>query len=396
MAIKLIRTDSSGRKYWQVDWRPQGAKGPHRYRTLVGTRLDAQRFLDDQQAYRTNIKAGLAAPARRLADAVKDYLSSAEADKEEGHLKNVRRTLRALVAEFPAAATAEAVTAGWLREWRTRRAGQSARKVFRAAAGGQPRELELGRKVSARTVNRELAEIRAFLAHELEEDRLRENPAERVKKLEEEAPRERWLWPAEYAAIWERACPEIRDALDVYVTTGLRWRELVELRSEDLRELDLVVLGKAGNWLTLPVGPELRRILRRRVAAGKRWRYLASISHRLYALCDAAEVERVSVKALRTTCCCWLLGADMNPYWVSARLGHASVQTTQEHYALVPSDFRQRWPQEVRKLLHEVTDIRQTLPVRKRSKKGAGRSHPAPPQRENGGARSSMVRAADS
>jgi len=324
MAVRKIGTDARGREIWRVDYREGGAGSTRRRVRIVGTRREALALAADVAARKINQRAGVAGPARPLAEAAEEYLRDLEVDHRWGYVRNVRRTL-ATVGKLVGRASTEALTAAWLERYRQKRA----------------------RTVSARTCNQEIAEVRAFLAAEVRKGHLEANPATRLRNLRETKHPARWLRPAEYAALWEAAKPAIRDAMDVLVTTGMRLGELRALAPEqvvagsiELRE------RKARDWLVQPAGPLLLAVLSPRLRDIP-WPYLSRLSNHLAALRARMGLPRIGAHALRHTCACWLVAAGVDLYRVKSWLGHSSVVTT-ERYARLVLGFD--WAKEARQL----------------------------------------------
>lgn len=318
MGIKRLGADARGRVEWRVDWY---AHGRRHYQRMVGDRAVAERFLADRRAERLNAAAGIVAPAAQLRVAVKEYLATAERHNREGYVSNLRRTLRGLTGP-----TVAAVNYDWLIQYQRRRS----------------------REVSARTVNRELAEIRAFLEWEVNAGRLAENPASRVRPLRVDQKPTRWFTPAEYGALWKAAKPNMRDLMDVYLCTGLRWRELARA---DFTGHGLVITGRKGRdvlhqRLSEPVQAVFRAHQDAR-GSGVSWPWLGRVSHRLAKLCASAGHPRAGVHALRHTCATWALACGVDPYRLRQHLGHKSVTQT-EAYEGAAEGFN--WREEARAL----------------------------------------------
>ncbi len=316
---KFLGNDANGSGRWQCDWYPHGAQGPRKRRTIYGTREDAEKFLAERRAERRNRAAGFFTPAP-LADAVRLYVETMKADHRKGHWRNVERTLARLVRELPGKTTAEDVTYGYLIDYRRRRQAESGEHTKRP--------------VTAQTIKREMAEIRAFLEAEVQAGRLMDNPAARIKPLRCDAKPGRWLTPGEFATIYSMAPEHVRDAMDVLVGTGLRLGELLALKPGHVRGNALeVVERKARDFLHLRVGPALLAVLSPRLA-DLPWPGLKSLSCTLARLARKAGLPRLGAHAFRHSAATWLLAAGVDIYRIRYRLGHSSVTVTERYSKL--------------------------------------------------------------
>jgi integrase len=89
-------------------------------------------------------------------------------------------------------------------------------------------------EVKPASVNRELALIKHFLTKAVEWNKLKENPAKKVKLLKGEVKRTRFLMPDEIQTLLGNCDPRVRDIVTVTVHTGMRAGEIHSLRRDQV------------------------------------------------------------------------------------------------------------------------------------------------------------------
>jgi len=273
---------------------------------------------------------------------------------------------------------------------KTRRAyGMDVGELARWAAGRDPEAVDYrmlrryaahltssaregGRALSAPTVARKFASIRAFYRHLVERGELEQNPADLVSHGRRRSPLPKLLRTDELTALLDRIPArtplEIRDRamLELTYSCGLRCEEVVNLDHGDLDfdAEELRVTGKGSKTRVIPVGEPAQRALER---------YLASARPTLLNPAEPAEPalflskrgRRLSPSDVRRRLTLWLrnagLAADASPHAlrhsfathlleggadlraIQELLGHSSVSTTQIYTRVESARLRRQY-----------------------------------------------------
>ncbi len=229
---------------------------------------------------------------------------------------------------------------------------------------------EGGRSLSAPTVARKFASIRAFFRSLVDRGELAQNPADLVSHGRRRSPLPKLLRTDELTALLDRIPArtplEMRDRamLELTYSCGLRCEEVVNLDAGDL-DFDveeLRVLGKGSKTRVVPVGEPAQRAMERYLAKGrpplvqepeepalflsKRGRRLSpsDVRRRLRLwLRNAGLSAEASPHALRHSFATHLLegGADLRA--IQELLGHASVSTTQTYTRVESARLRRQY-----------------------------------------------------
>lgn len=214
------------------------------------------------------------------------------------------------------------------------------------------------------TVNKEIGMFSAALnwaRYELEWDA--PNPFMR-KRLKEAAPRNRWLTPAEAAALL-RAAQELpravwlADFIAIGLYTGLRPGEILALECSrvDLSRNLIYFAGsdqKNGKDGSVPINARARAafIARARFRASwcadspwvfcnKEGERIASVKKSFAAAVKAAGLKDVHPHDLRRTCASWLAQAGESIHAICRLLRHSDIRVTERVYAhLSPDSLR--------------------------------------------------------
>jgi len=232
---------------------------------------------------------------------------------------------------------------------------------------------EGGRSLSAPTVARKFASIRAFFRSLVDRGELAQNPADLVSHGRRRSPLPKLLRTDELTALLDRIPArtplEMRDRamLELTYSCGLRCEEVVNLDAGDL-DFDveeLRVLGKGSKTRVVPVGEPAQRAMERYLSKGrpalvqapaevaepalflsKRGRRLSpsDVRRRLRLwLRNAGLSAEASPHALRHSFATHLLegGADLRA--IQELLGHASVSTTQTYTRVESARLRRQY-----------------------------------------------------
>jgi integrase len=207
------------------------------------------------------------------------------------------------------------------------------------------------------SINLELTILRTVFNRAIAWQFLRENPAKTVQKLPRPEGKTRFLTDEEQHAVLAVASPELTRAVRLGALTGLRRRELTQLRPEDinLERKTLTVAGefaKTGKSRTLPVSPQLRALLEECLAArrnaptvlvdhnGTTWSPFC-FADAFRRACKAALHESLGPHVLRHTFCSRLVMAGVDIRTVQELAGHASIVMTMRYAHLTPDHKQQ-------------------------------------------------------
>jgi len=103
-------------------------------------------------------------------------------------------------------------------------------------------------KVKPATVNREIALLKTMFTKAIEWGKLRENPAKKVKLLEGEIKRVRFLIPSEIQNLLSNCAEHLKPIVTVAVHTGMRKSELLNLKREQVNfEQGFITLTETKN-----------------------------------------------------------------------------------------------------------------------------------------------------
>jgi integrase/recombinase XerD len=224
------------------------------------------------------------------------------------------------------------------------------------------------KRLSNRSVARQVAAIRSFFGFLLEEGGISSNPAELLtapqigstipKYLDEPSVDQLLASPEENSATGLRD----RAMLDLLYATGLRVSELINLRMADLDELEgtLRVIGKGNKQRIVPVGKQALASVARYCSAQRLTLLKGRISPYLFVTARGGAMTRqgfwkllrghgkaagifrsLSPHVLRHTFATHLLegGADLRS--VQSMLGHSDIGTTQIYTHVMRSRLRQ-------------------------------------------------------
>ena len=234
---------------------------------------------------------------------------------------------------------------------------------------------EGGRALSARSVARKFASIRAFYRHMVERGELSQNPADLVSHARRQAPLPKLLRTDELTTLLDRIPArtplEMRDRamLELTYSCGLRCEEVVNLDDGDLDfdAEELRVTGKGSKTRIVPVGEPAQRALERYLSTGRPSLakegphsqdaepalFLSKAGRRLSPsdvrrrlrlwLRNAGLPSDASPHALRHSFATHLLegGADLRA--IQELLGHSSVSTTQIYTRVESARLRRQY-----------------------------------------------------
>jgi integrase len=207
-----------------------------------------------------------------------------------------------------------------------------------------------GRKVGAPTVNRHLAVLKGFMSWARDSRRTVNEADTEIPMLREDhgqrLPRE--LKPAHWRAILAELDARWRAAAKVQLGAGLRYGEVAALQPGHIHPAALhVELAKGRRARTVPASARTVRAARRLLALGGVPDDEGSqFNHRLAVAARRSRTPVVTTHAFRHTYACHtlraLLRAGQGLPELQARMGHASIRTTEVYLRAIRAGGGQR------------------------------------------------------
>ncbi len=212
--------------------------------------------------------------------------------------------------------------------------------------------------VGPSTVRKDLTVLGTMFKRAVRWGVLETNPAADLEKPREPKHRERYLSREEYGRLRDAAPPWLRPMLRLAVVTGLRLKELVGLRWNEIdHEAALLHISEDNKTATpraIPMGQVVRDVLAGQVrrlrdphvfldSAGKPYtstKARNAISKATRALMKAQEIEGASFHTLRHTAGSWAGQAGESGLMIARFLGHATATITERYIHLNPDHFR--------------------------------------------------------
>jgi site-specific recombinase XerD len=183
-----------------------------------------------------------------------------------------------------------------------------------------------------RTLNNHLTAIKSFCRFFSERLGV-DNPASSVKMLKEDPPKVHFLTSEEYQKALDAASPIDRDRITWLANTGLRAGEFSQaVNGLPVSFSAVTIVGKGRRQRTIPLNALAREV---------RPRLKPATPVALFLMCRRtarkARIEQFGPHSLRHYFATQLLLRGVPMIKVSMLLGHASVTTTERHYAHILS-----------------------------------------------------------
>lgn len=187
-------------------------------------------------------------------------------------------------------------------------------------------------KFAVGTINRSLGCMRRGLYLAWERGLTREDYSAQVKALPEHNARETHLSVDQVRTLADAASENVRAAIWIALLTGCRRGEVCQIQADDIGADSILI--RAGNTKTLktrtvPIFPALRLWLGY-LPLGINFEGVKSGFRRAR---EAVGMKHVQYRDLRRSCGMLLLSLDVPLDVIRDVLGHASIKTTETHYA---------------------------------------------------------------
>ncbi|MFC2157551.1 tyrosine-type recombinase/integrase [Acidobacteriota bacterium] len=200
-------------------------------------------------------------------------------------------------------------------------------------------------KVSAATVNRELANLKNMFTMALEWGMAKSNPAKGVKRLKEPPGRIRYLRIEEIEVLVQACANHIKPIVIIAVNTGMRKGEILKLRWDcvDLRNRNVVILNSKNNESRIiPINKTLYNEFER-LCGKKRGEYVfanpdgqpyGDIKKGFTGAVRRAGIEDFRFHDLRHTFASYLVMSGVDLRTVQQLLGHKDLKMTMRYSQL--------------------------------------------------------------
>lgn len=207
--------------------------------------------------------------------------------------------------------------------------------------------------VKKASVNKDVSVLKAFLNRAVMLGHLTHNPAQYIKRLKEEEHQIQFLSDEAVKKLLEASSPRFRQIVTIFLLTGMRLGEFLELRwaDVDFRHKQIIIQNREG-WTTknkkprvIPMHPVVETILKELPQGGKyvfeseSGKTLRSYIHQELARYAKKAGVKVNFKMFRSTFASNLVMSGVDIYAVSKLLGHHDVKITEKHYAHLTPDY---------------------------------------------------------
>lgn len=203
------------------------------------------------------------------------------------------------------------------------------------------------RKLKNSSINRQLAGLKRAYNIMIDDELITYNPCKKVKLLEDEGRRYRYLTKNEWNRLKKELPPETLAIVSVALLTGFRKRNVLQLRWEqidlNLRTIELLKTENKGKkYIKISISDTLYNLLM--TLEPKKSGYVfvnpktgkpyTSIKKSFNNALNRAEITDFHFHDLRRTVGTWLLTSGVDIRTVQNILAHSDVRTTERYLAL--------------------------------------------------------------
>lgn len=198
-------------------------------------------------------------------------------------------------------------------------------------------------KISKTSQDNELRVLKSFFKFCVSEDYIIKNPTLSIKPIKKEKRIKKAFSEVDMEKIREK-CDSLRDKaiIEVLYSTGVRVSELSQMNKSDLKEDEIIVLGKGEKERTVFLNAKAQFVLRRYlesrkdnnvamfVSLKKPFERLtkSGIEVRIREIGEKAQVPKCYPHRFRRTTATYALNRGMPIEQVSQMLGHEDIETT--------------------------------------------------------------------
>ena len=201
------------------------------------------------------------------------------------------------------------------------------------------------KKPAPATINRELAALKRAYNIARDNDKVITNPVERVKMLDEENLRIRYLREEEQTRLLEACLPHVRPIVETALMTGMRKSEILDLKWKDVdfeRKIIYIVKTKSKKQREVPIAPKLDIILKKlfnKASSPNDHVFVTSRGHHKYHKIDTifekavreAGIEDFTFHDLRHSFASYMVMEGHGLPVVKEVLGHSDIRTTMRY-----------------------------------------------------------------
>lgn len=234
------------------------------------------------------------------------------------------------------------------KQWRLAQKARCQKCIHETHSENEPCE---GRTVQPSTVNRELTTLKKLFNVAVENRKLKESPMRFVKKLDEPAPRERFLGAEEKQRLLAacRPNPQLLAIVMLALLTGWRKDQILSVRKTDLDETHRAVSIKKSKQQAarkVPVSPLAWQIFAALAEKADDHLFVSRMTGEKlgdfkdgwWAALDKANIRDFHFHDLRHTFATDMLAFGARDFTIQAALGHANIKTT-SGYTHVKNDY---------------------------------------------------------
>ncbi len=198
--------------------------------------------------------------------------------------------------------------------------------------------IRLAATMTARGVNYYLRALKAFFHLAVDWQYLPTSPFKDIQKLREPTLRPRVLKRSELVNLFkiiQKDYPEYLELFVVYLLTGIRRNEALEIKQTDVdfQNDTITIHGKGDKYRLVPMLPAVKRIFHNRRSLPKPFAWNGStITHVFIKARKTAKIEGVKLHDLRKTFGTMLADHGFSSLLITQWLGHADDEVTRTHY----------------------------------------------------------------
>jgi site-specific recombinase XerD len=209
------------------------------------------------------------------------------------------------------------------------------------------------KKISAASINRELACIKTMFKMAVRWGRMKYNPATGIEKLEEAPFEYRILNDAEIAGLIAKANDELKRLLIVALNTGMRKSEILSLKWSDIKFEGGYITVRAENSKSkkgrnVPMNAAVLEVFRKIPKRSRIYvffnketgKHVKDFRTSFLRACRKAEIKKMRIHDLRHTAASKMIEGGIDIVTVSKILGHSDIKITMRYCHPTPENMQ--------------------------------------------------------